>query len=597
MRRAALVALAALVLAPAAVAAPTPTSAVYDSKGHLVQTEFAPPDTSPHLSKKKASDIALRFPKVAAWLKHYPRVISYDASYDPKSLNWTVHVYSARAGEVARVTVDDASAAVTQAFTGAQVAWGMARGGPGAFGGTKINNHWIWLGFCAVFFLGLADLRRLSSLRNLDLLALLFFTASLWYFNRGDIFTSVPLAYPPLVYLLGRSIWIGIHGRGTATRPFWPVWVLVAATVFLAGFRVGLNVEASNVIDVGYAGPIGAERIVKEHHAPWGHFPVEDNLKPCGPANAEGEIRERIQTNGRCESANPQADTYGPVSYESYIPAYLVFGWSGKWDSLPTAHATAILFDLLCIVGLGLVGLRFGGARLGATLAFAWTAYPFTQYVSSSNTNDAIVPAFLIFGFWLASSAFKRGFFLALSGWTKFVSLVVAPLWMTYPDWRESWSRRSAAFFAGGFAVATVLAFSVLLFEPNFFHAVKVFYVRTIKSQIDRESPFSLWDWRQYHAKGIPDLHRVQQGLEAVLVVGAVAAAFFPRRKSPLQLAALTGALLIGFELVLTHWFYLYIPWFFPFVAFALLAPVAVAVTVEEQEPSGRPVGELVTAG
>jgi hypothetical protein len=34
----------------------------------------------------------------------------------------------------------------------------------------------------------------------------------------------------------------------------------------------------------------------------------------------------------------------------------------------------------------------------------------------------------------------------------------------------------------------------------------------------------------------------------------------------------LTGALLIGFELVLTHWFYLYIPWFFPFVAFALLA-------------------------
>ena len=42
-----------------------------------------------------------------------------------------------------------------------------------------------------------------------------------------------------------------------------------------------------------------------------------------------------------------------------------------------------------------------------------------------------------------------------------------------------------------------------------------------------------------------------------------------PRRKSPLQLAALTGALLIGFELVLTHWFYLYIPWFFPFVAVA----------------------------
>ena len=31
--------------------------------------------------------------------------------------------------------------------------------------------------------------------------------------------------------------------------------------------------------------------------------------------------------------------------------------------------------------------------------------------------------------------------------------------------------------------------------------------------------------------------------------------------------------MLIGFELVLTHWFFLYLPWFFPFAAFALLAP------------------------
>jgi hypothetical protein len=56
-----------------------------------------------------------------------------------------------------------------------------------------------------------------------------------------------------------------------------------------------------------------------------------------------------------------------------------------------------------------------------------------------------------------------------------------------------------------------------------------------------------------------------------LLVVGAVVFAFIPRRKTPLQLAALTGALLLGFELVLTHWFYLYVPWFFPFVAYAVL--------------------------
>ena len=114
-----------------------------------------------------------------------------------------------------------------------------------------------------------------------------------------------------------------------------------------------------------------------------------------------------------------------------------------------------------------------------------------------------------------------------------------------------------------------------------------------------RESPFSLWDWGQYHAEGIPDLHVVQLVLEGMLLVGAVAVALIPRHKSPLQLAAFTGALLIGFELVLTHWFYLYIPWFFPFAAIALLsaAPTAAAVVVPEERRRGREPTELVPAG
>jgi hypothetical protein len=54
-------------------------------------------------------------------------------------------------------------------------------------------------------------------------------------------------------------------------------------------------------------------------------------------------------------------------------------------------------------------------------------------------------------------------------------------------------------------------------------------------------------------------------------VVTAIALPFVPRRKDALQLAALTGLLLVGFEVVLTHWTYYYIPWFFPFVLFGIL--------------------------
>jgi hypothetical protein len=66
------------------------------------------------------------------------------------------------------------------------------------------------------------------------------------------------------------------------------------------------------------------------------------------------------------------------------------------------------------------------------------------------------------------------------------------------------------------------------------------------------------------------------------LVLGALALAWVPRHRSPLRLAALTAAVLVGFELVLTHWFYLYLPWFFPFVALALVGPLPGAGTREE---------------
>jgi hypothetical protein len=574
MRRLVVVALCALLLVPAAGATP-----------------------KTKLTQESATRIFLANPKVADWLRHYPKKTrTEEATYSPQFGNWTIKVWTSigKAGEVATGRVQDATRTVTEAWTGPQVAWKMARGYPGAFGGKEINKVWIWLGFCAVFLVGLADFRRPLSLRNLDLLALVSFSVSLWYFNKGHVFTAMPLVYPPLVYLLGRMIWSGLRGRAEpASRPVWPVWLLAAAAIFLVGFRIGLNVENSNVIDVGYSGVIGAERI-SAGEAPYGNFPVEDNLKACGAADEDGEIRDRIQTNGRCESANPSGDTYGPVAYEAYLPAYWAFGWSGMWDKLPAAHAATIGFDILCLIGLALVGLRFGGMRLAVTLVFAWAAWPFTQYVSSSNTNDALPPLFLIWGFWLVTSSFARGFFSALAGWTKFAPLLVAPLWASYPDARAR--PREKLVFVGGFLVASAVAFSVLLLEPSPLHAAHVFYDRTIKFQIGRHSPFSIWDWKQY-AAGYPDLHLVQRALQVLLVIGSIAAYFVPRRKTARQLAALTAALLIGFELVLTHWFYLYLPWFFPFVAFVALTAERETVPAEVPVQREHDARALVAAG
>src|SRR3954469_25154313 len=543
MARVLAVALAALALAGTALAGGNPPK---------LHGSLAPP--SPRLKVAEAKRIFLQNGKVTDWLRHYPRGRQVDADFSKTTKLWTIKVWSGPAGEVATGKIDDTSGAMTEAWTGPQVAWKMARGYPGAFGGREINSYAVWL----------------------------------WFFTRGEIFTSVPLAYPPLLYLLGRMVWSTWRGRlATGAVPVWPVWVLAAATVFAAGFRIGLNVRASNVIDVGYSGVVGADRITRGQ-VPYGHFPVELG-KACGPADADGEIRNHVQTNGRCESANPQGDTYGPVAYEAYLPGYLALGWTGKWDDLPAAHFASIAFDLLCLLGIALVGLRFGGQRLAVTLAFAWVAYPFTQYVSSSNTNDALPPLFLIWGFWLASSPVARGTFSALSGWTKFAPLLLAPLWASYPERRL----RSTLVFAGAFLAASLAAFSILALDGHPLGAAHEFWTRTISWQVDRQSPFSIWDWRQYHA-GLPDLRLLQRVLEVALLIGAVAVYFFPRRKSPLQLAALTAALLLGFQIVLTHWFYLYLPWFFPFAAFAVLAPAAEPLTAPVRAPLERRRQELV---
>ena len=504
--------------------------------------------------------------------------------------------WSGDAGQVAQVVVSDTTGAVSEAWTGPQVAWRMARGGEGSFGGKTLLNPYVWIAFCLVFLVGLADLRRPLSAGNADLVVLLSLSVSLAFFNRGEIFASVPLVYPVLGYLLVRGLWVGMRGREAPLRSVWPTWALLAAAVFLLGFRIGLNVETPRgVIDVGLAGVVGADRIL-DGEAPYGHMPERRDLEPCGPADTDGRIREHIQSNGRCEAAIERGDTYGPVSYLAYVPATLAWPWSGRWDSLPAAHATSIAADLLVLLALLLAGRRLGGMRLAALLAFGWCAYPFTAYTLNANTNDALMPALLVFGFWLATSAWARGAAVALSGWTKFATLLLAPLWATYP--RLELAR--LARFAAGFALATLAAFAILLLEPGVLDAARTFWERTFAFQVGRDSPFSLWGWGQYHAQGVPDLGFLQPVVSVAAVLVALVVAFRPREKGPLELAALTAAVLVAFQLSLTHWFYLYVPWALPFVLLWLLLPAPAygngTRTASIEEASPEPASHSITA-
>jgi hypothetical protein len=467
--------------------------------------------------------------------------------------SWEV-AYFAGDEQVAVVVVDPASGKVRESWTGYQVAWKMARGYEGAFG-HKLNAPYVFLPLCALFLLGLLDWRRPWRVATLDLLALLGFGISHYFFNRAEIGVSVPLQYPALLYLLGRALWIGLRGRTEGLRPTWPAaWLLVAA-LFLVGFRVGLNVADSGAIDVGYAGVVGADRIAHGEQ-------LYDNF----PADVS------------------QGDTYGPANYLAYAPFEAIWPWQGSWDDLPAAHGAAVGFDLATFALLILLGLRIRpgpeGRKLAATLAFAWAAYPYTAFALESNSNDTLVAALLVATLLALARPAARGVFAALTALTKLAPVVLAPLLATasvaggagagvpHSGGRRrrpsTWGRAAATGPATlAFCAAFLITAAILLAWPAVDPGPGTVWERTVAYQADRDSPFSVWGQ-------VPGLEPLRLAILIATAALAVAFAFVPKRKSLTQLAALAAALLIALQLAAEHWFYLYIVWFYPLLLVAI---------------------------
>ena len=474
---------------------------------------------------------------------------------------WRVSYRAPGGGEErVRVVVDDASGRVLEAWRGAQVAWPMARGYDGAFG-RSVSAPWIWLPLCVLFLAPFVDPRRPLRLLHLDLLVLLLFGASHAFFNRGEIEWSVPLAYPVLLYVLGRMLWVGLRpraGRGPLV-PLAPPGLLLLGIVFLVGFRVALNVADSNVIDVGYAGVIGADRVT-------------------GP----GELYD-----GSFPEDNPHGDTYGPVNYLLYVPWELLFPLrGGAAGSLPGAHAAALAFDLGTLALLVLLGRRLRpgeeGRRLGLALGYAWASYPYALYVLASNANDSLVALGVVAALLALESPARRGAALALVAAAKFAPLLLVPLWATGrgPARGRAWLP-----FALAFVVAWALVWVPFLPAGG----IEQVWERTLWSQLDRESPFSVWGrW--------PELRAVQIAVEAATVAGALALAWRPRERTPGQVAALGAALLVALQIATTHWFYLYVVWWAPLTFVALFALHSTDPAREEREAAPAQAREPVAA-
>jgi hypothetical protein len=531
---------------------------IRDSTSAVIARHIASKLGPPRLTSDQAVRLARRSQRLRDWVGQYKGVNAQATLGDDRV--WTVRFDAGDGSEVAEARVYDTSMSVIGVRTGPQVDWQLARGEPDSYG-KLVNRWWVFLPLCFLFLGGLIDWRRPLSLRTLDLLVLLSFGISLIWFVRGDVFWSTPLVYPPLVYLLARMLGVGFshRPRHTDIGPTHAL-ILVALTFALIGFRLGLNNQNSNILDVGYAGVVGADRLLNGT-LPYGHMPVKTG-RTCAGKYSNGDAIGYIQsTSGHCESPIESGDTYGPSVYIAYVPFVAIFGWSGLWDDLPAAHVAASAFDLLAIAGLFVAGWRFRSARLGVLLAFAWAADPFTLYALNMNTNDALVGALLAWMIAALSLPAVRGVLLAAAGLTKLGPLALVPLLL---------SLRNRTATAIGFAAAALALLSMLALDGN---GLRLFWDRTFHYQLGRTTPLSIWTIGGYHP-GWWDLHWLQQALQVAVVLGCLLLGVLPRgRKDAAQVAALAAAAVIATQLVSSYWFYPYICWWLPLVLLGLLLP------------------------
>ncbi len=514
---------------------------VADDSGVVSRVEVSPRADEikyPRLSEVKAIKLAAASPEVREeFTRHGPH--NAEARYEEGA--WTVRFYVDERGaiggrptekgkEVATVGENDETWALNYVYTGDQVGWNLARGVRGAYG-KQANYWWVWLPLALAFAAAFWRTDKLFAIRNLDIVALLGFLVSHGFFREGAVLEAVVLWYPPLVYLLIRTLLMGFGvGEKVEKTSNLPLWLLMVLAGLAGGLVLGLNVD-SRVIDVGYAGVVGADRIL-EGTAPYGTMPQDVGT----------------------------GDTYGPLNYLLYVPFVLMFGFSGEWDFLPAAHALTLFSFVAGAMALFITGYRLSGKEGAAVLVFAWAAFPYTVYATNNNTNDIIVAAVSAIGLAAAASPIARGASIAAGFAVKLYPLALGPLWIMY-DGRK---RKPIIDFVLGGAGLVLVTFWVILLDGHPVKAVRLFYENTLAFQGDRVSPWSLFSQ-------VPGLAFLQRPLMALAIFLSVLVAFVPREKTLRRLAALSAALVIAFQLTVNYWFYTYIIWFEPFVFVSLL--------------------------
>ena len=171
--------------------------------------------------RTQAIALALADPKIADWVDRYEgEKLTKQATFKEDTRNWEVKVWApGKPGRSSRRRSTTRPATVTEAWTGPQVAWKMARGYHGRVRRDDQRPvHLARLLRCVLLLRPRRTCAGRSRSGTSTCSCCSRSRLSLAFFNQGEVFTAMPLVYPPMLYLLGRLVWIGVHGRAQPPR-------------------------------------------------------------------------------------------------------------------------------------------------------------------------------------------------------------------------------------------------------------------------------------------------------------------------------------------------------------------------------------------
>ena len=394
-----------------------------------------------------------------------------------------------------------------------------------------------WLSFVLVVVVT-GHFGRVWSQRNLDILllyALVPFLNVTWTHTR--------LAYTGIfvvtALLFARCLWAATDRGTTLTESsrLHPraVWILLAFVLLLHV----VTLYERGIGDVGIWSAVGGEYLLRTGRLPYG--------TEFGP---------------NC--------VYGPLMYVLFAPA----GWAasfireiapdgsivlenfGNWQAMRGVQTTELFLDLLALLALFRLARRQGDRNLALTVVFVYAISPYligmTGELGIERASHIAAAPFILIALLLLDRPAWAGILLGIATGMLYYPLFLAPLWFGYLRRKES--LRHGLRFLMGFAAVGIVCIVMLLVMVKPVEKSEsplgAFFDDTIAQQQFKpgygNSRLSFWG--QY-----PALARWGKPTAGIVyVLFCLAPAFVPCRLDNQRLIALTAAILVGIQLILS---------------------------------------------